>query len=158
MAENTEQGNGGSQLNSKFGREGSDRNFSEIGSNMDIDQPNASKNKLLSEDEIEMADKGQLEDLKRRIESELVIRRKLEADSSSSSQIPNYELSTQELEGKLQKTEKILSSLQNSNLDVDNKNDNGNKVGIIWTIAGISALAIAGIASVKRKLGKSKKK
>ncbi|CAI2175047.1 17945_t:CDS:2, partial [Funneliformis geosporum] len=123
---------------------------------MDIDQSSPESpssetdfKRLLSDDEIEKADREQLEDLKRRVEAELEIRRQVEADSSSSSQKLSYKVSTQELRNKLQKSEQLLSNYQNPSLD--NK-DNRGKVGIITAIAGVSTLAISSIVFVKSKL------
>jgi len=66
---------------------------------MDIDQPNVSSSpteadfkQLLSDDEIEKADKEQLKDLKKRVEAELEIRKQVKTDSSSSSQTCRIEV------------------------------------------------------------------
>jgi len=66
---------------------------------MDIDQPNTSSSpteadfkQLLSDDEIEKADKEQLKDLKKRVEAELEIRKQVETDSNSSFQTCRIEV------------------------------------------------------------------
>jgi len=142
--------------------------------NMDIDQPKVSTSKnsenspssltgtdfeLLSDRELEKASKDQLIYLGKRIRKELEIREKIEADLNNSSQTPSYQVSTQELKDKLQKSEQFLNDFQNPASNIDNKkSDNSGKTGIIVGIVGVSALAIGGIALVKSKLGKSKKK
>jgi hypothetical protein len=142
------------------------------GDKMDIDQPNTSTSQnpktnqensdsranfeLLSDDEIEKADKDQLIDLNKRIRNELEIRKQVEANSSSSFQTSNYRISTQELKAKLQKSESALNSFQTSSPNADKKNDNAGI--IVGTIAVASALAIGSIALIKNKLGKNKKK
>jgi len=66
---------------------------------MNIDQPSASSSptetdfkQLLSDDEIEKADKGQLKDLKRRVDEELEIRAKVEENSDNSFQTCRIEV------------------------------------------------------------------
>lgn len=164
---------GSSQVKGKIVEVGDDNN-------MDIDQPetqsetSTSKDqessptkttetnfKLLSDDEIEKADKGQLIDLKKRIEKELEIREQIEADSSSKFQTFNYQVSTQKLKDELSKTEDRIKNYQTSNASTNNDNNkspNGSGGIIVAVAVVVSALAIGGIAFVKSKLGKSKKK
>jgi len=183
---NIEQGSGSLQARDKTNKE--KENFVESNSKMDIDQPNTSTSKgqessptqttsqnpktnqensdsranfeLLSDDEIEKADKDQLIDLARRIKEELEIRKQLEANSSSGFQTSNYRISNQELESKLQKSESALNSFQTSSPNTDKKADDKNNAGIVvGTIAVVGALAIGSVALVKSKFGsKSKKK
>lgn len=115
--------------------------------------------KMLTDDEIEIASKDEIIDLIERLRKELEIREKIEADSSSSFQTSSF--STQELKDKLRKSEKLLNGFQTSSPSYDNKDnksDNSGKVGIIVAVVGVSALAIGGIALVKSKFSKSKKK
>lgn len=108
------------------------------------------KASLLSDDEIKKASKDQLINLQRKIEKELEIREKIEADSNV--QTSNYQVSTDELKDKLQKSQQLLSGFQNHSLD---DKDNNGKIGIVATVGVVSALAIGGIALVKKKLGKN---
>jgi hypothetical protein len=66
---------------------------------MEIDQPSSESSpsetdfkQLLSDDGIEKADREQLEDLKKRVEAELEIRRQVETDSSSNFQTYKIEV------------------------------------------------------------------
>lgn len=66
---------------------------------MDVDKPNSSSSlteanfkQLLSDDEIEKADKEQLKDLKKRVEAELEIRAEVEDNSNNSSQTCRIEV------------------------------------------------------------------
>jgi hypothetical protein len=125
---------------------------------MDVDQPNVSSSpietnfKLLSDDEIEKADKGQLEELKKRIEAEIEIREKIEADSSSSSQKGSY--SIKELRDNLSKAENRIKTF---NLTSNDDTPNNSGVGGALAVVGVvSAFAFGGVALVKSKFSKKK--
>ncbi|CAJ0824601.1 6717_t:CDS:2 [Entrophospora sp. SA101] len=153
-------------------------NIEKVNSKMDIDKPETSTSKgqaldsgefkpeslsenpstensfeLLTDDEIEKANKNDLIDLIERIKKELEIRKKIEANSDGSFQT-NYNLSTQQLKNKLERSESALNSFQTSSPNADKKTDDKNNAGIVvGTIAVVSALAIGSIALVKSKFG-----
>jgi len=114
--------------------------------------------KLLTDDEIKTAKKDEIISLIERLSKELEIREKIEKNSNNSSQTSNYQVSTQELENQLSKAENYLESLQVSNTTVNNDDKNSN-VGWVMAVVGVvSALAIGGVALMKSKFSKNKKK
>ena len=124
--------------------------------NMDIDDPESSKI-LLSDNEIEKADKNRLIDLVSRVKKELEIREKIEADLNSSSQTssPDYSVSTQQLKDTLSKAQSKMESISASISNNDTPN-NSNVGGVLTVVSVVGVLAISGIAFVKSKLGKNK--
>ncbi|CAG8547335.1 12626_t:CDS:2 [Ambispora gerdemannii] len=163
-----EQNNSGSQLSNKVGGEESDKNVSEIGSSMDIDQFETSTNEnlggssttdtslnLLSDYEIERAEESQLIDLMRRVKKELEIRKELKKHSNSDFRTSNYQVSTHDLENCLSRVENSLKSFQTSNTTnttLNNDNKGSDAGGVLAVVGVVSALAVGSLVLVKRKL------
>jgi hypothetical protein len=123
---------------------------------MDVDQfetsiskspDNKQDEQLLTNDQLKELDEKQLKSLINQLKAEL--------DSRKNNQVLSYsQLNIDQLKGGLQKSEQLFDAYQSSNLNVDNSS----KVGIIASIVSVSVLAIGGIAFVKSKLVKNKKK
>lgn len=123
---------------------------------MDVDQfetsiskspDNKQDEQLLTNDQLKELDEKQIKSLINQLQAEL--------DKRKNNQVSSYsQLSANQLKDGLRRSEQLLDSYQISNLNVDN---NG-KFGIITAFASVSVLAIGGIAFVKNKLDKNKKK